>query len=65
MGAFLALRAKNRAIRSNKNAGPGNSGVWGKAPNSENKNTLAFLFRSYPLRCSKTASMPFLSCGFC
>jgi hypothetical protein len=29
------------------------SGVWGFAPNSENKNALAFLFRSYPLRESK------------
>jgi hypothetical protein len=32
--------------------------------NSENKNAEAFLFRFYPLRCSKMASMPFLRCKF-
>jgi hypothetical protein len=52
LGAFPALRAGNRAIRSNKNAGLGKGGVWGKAPNSENKNAQAFLFRFYPLRGS-------------
>jgi hypothetical protein len=46
--------AKNRAIRSNKNAFVSKAGVWGSAPNSENKNAQAFLFRSYPLREPKT-----------
>jgi hypothetical protein len=63
-GKLRLPRTGDRAIRSNKNAGAGNSGVWGKAPNSENENALAFLFRFYPLRCSKMASMPFLSCKF-
>jgi hypothetical protein len=47
-----------RAIRSNKNADPGKSGVWGFAPNSGSQSqrdwlkNQAFLFRSYPLRVS-------------
>jgi hypothetical protein len=32
------------------------AGVWGFAPNSENKNAEAFLFRSYPLREPKPQS---------
>jgi hypothetical protein len=68
LGAFPVFAPEgantgNRAIRSNKNAFFG-SGVWGKAPNSENKNAQAFLFRSYPLRCPETASMPFQGCKF-
>jgi hypothetical protein len=37
------------------------TGVWGVAPNAENKNAEAFLFRSYPLRGCGMASMPFHS----
>jgi hypothetical protein len=38
----------DRAIRANKNAALGWGGVWGKAPNSKNKNAKRFYSASIP-----------------
>jgi hypothetical protein len=57
LGAFFAVSPQKTGLSAPiKTPFTPKAGVWGFAPNSENKNARAFLFRFYPLRGRKPSA---------